>query len=205
MRPRRAGAAGTRRARRVPGRCRGRRSLRTRHGFIVCQRRDSEGFVDDFTVESPGTWDADGAALLLTAAERLVAGDGVGAVRVVTAHAHEAKAGMLAGLSLSLAEQWWVRELTPTSPPTALGRISGPGFSGVLVAAPPVYDPGGPVFDADRVEPGAGLDAIERTAAAAGAVLAVLPAAPGVALTGDLRRRGWHVASDWYVGWPAVQ
>ncbi len=36
-----------------------------------------------------------------------------------------------------------------------------------------------------------------------GAVLAVVPAAPGSALSAGLRQRGWSVASDWYLGWPA--
>lgn len=61
-------------------------ALRTRHGFIICERRPSEALVDDFTVAPPGTWGTDGAALLLAAAGRLAAG-GISAVRVVTAHA----------------------------------------------------------------------------------------------------------------------
>ena len=43
-------------------------ALRTRHGFIICERRGSKGLVDDFAIEPPGTWDSDGAALLLAAA-----------------------------------------------------------------------------------------------------------------------------------------
>lgn len=177
-------------------------ALRTRHGFIICQRRPSEGFVDDFAVAPPGTWGVDGATLLLAAAERLAAVSDVGKVRVVTAHADEAKCEMLASLSLSLAEQWWVRELTPGGPASATGRVSGPGFSGILTPAPPVYDPGGPVFQADLAAEPAELDVIEREAAARGAVLAVVPAEPGTARASELARKGWSVASDWYLGWP---
>jgi hypothetical protein len=133
---------------------------------------------------------------------RLAAG-GISAVRVVTAHADDAKSGMLARLSLSVTEQWWVRAVVPAGQPSAAGRISGPGFSGVLAPAPPVYDPGGPVFHADRAAPAA-AEEIERTAAANGAVLAVFPAAPGTDRASELHARGWHVASDWYTGWPVA-
>ncbi|MBV9381765.1 MAG: hypothetical protein JOY82_19030 [Streptosporangiaceae bacterium] len=176
-------------------------ALRTRHGFIICERRNPVGLVDDFTVTPPGTWDCDGGALLLAAAGRLAA-DGIGAVRVVTAHADRAKAGMLASLSLTLAEQWWVRELQPARQPAAPGRVKGPGFSGMLGPAPPIYDPCGLVFLADRAGERADIDAIARAAQALGAVLAVIPAIPGTAPSRTLSRKGWTIASDWYLGWP---
>lgn len=177
-------------------------ALRTEHGFIICARRGSRAFVDDFAVEPPGTWGSDGSALLLAVAERLVAADGVDAVMVVTAHADRPKSEMLASLSLTLAEQWWVRELLPVGPAAPPGRLSGPGFSGELGQAPGVYDPGGPVFQNDRAGEHTDLAAIERGAAAHGAVLAVLPAAPDIAREAELRGRGWHVASGWYLGIP---
>lgn len=185
--------------------------------------------VDDFAVEPPGTWNDEGAALLRAVAGRLAgtgesaATGGISALRVVTADADRPKVSMLESLSLTLAEQWWVRELTPADGGSAGGpaggtaggsaggpvsvtagneRVEGPGFSGVLTSAPAVYNPGGPVFDADRVEPDADLTAVERGAARLGAVLAVAPAAPGSALAANLRRSGWTVASDWYLGWP---
>jgi hypothetical protein len=177
-------------------------ALRTRHGFIICERRRSVGFVDDFAVEPPGSWDSDGAALLLAAAERLAAGDGVATVLVVTAHADLAKTALLGNLSLTVADQWWVRELQPVGPEAPPGQFSGPGVSGTLGPAPGVYDPGGPVFQNDRAGEHTDIDAIERAAAAQGAVLAVLPAAPDAPLAPELRRKGWHVASDWYRGIP---
>jgi hypothetical protein len=178
-------------------------ALRTRHGFIICERRGSKGFVDDFVVKPPGAWDSDGAALLLAAADRLAIAGGVATVVVVTAHADRAKADLLGRLSLTLAEQWWVRELQPVGPAAAPGRSSGPGFSGTLGPAPGVYDPGGPVFRNDRASEHTDVDAVERAASAHGAVLAVVPAAPDAALAHQLRRKRWHVASDWYQGIPA--
>jgi len=178
-------------------------ALRTRDGFIICQRRETEGFVDDFAVSPPGSWDHAGAALLLAAAERLAA-TGIHAVRVVTADADHAKCDMLESLSLRVAEQWWVRELTPAGQAAEAepGRVSGPGFAGILVPAPPVYDPGGLVFQLDPAGGYAAPDVIERAAAERGAVLAVVPAAPATAEAADLQQAGWSVASDWYVGWP---
>jgi hypothetical protein len=74
-------------------------SLRTDHGFIIAQRRTAEGTVDDFAMDRDGTWNEDGAVLLLAASERLAAAGALTQVRVVTAHADEPKASMLASLS----------------------------------------------------------------------------------------------------------
>jgi hypothetical protein len=178
-------------------------ALRTDDGFIICQRRGDEGFVDDFAIQHPGSWKADGTALMLAVAEKLRPGDLPAPVRVVTAHADQPKASMLASLSLRLVEQWWVRELRPTADPGVAGRIMLPGFSGFLGSAPPVYDPGGPVFQAERVDDDADISVVERQAAALGAVLAIVPAAPGTIRAGQLQQHGWAVASDWYLGSPA--
>ena len=105
-------------------------ALRTRDGFIICERRPAEGF-HDFTLTPLRRWDDDGAALLLAAAERLAA-DGIGTLRVVTAHEDQPKSALLRALSLSVAEQWWVHELLPAGAPAPPGRVNGPGFSGLL-------------------------------------------------------------------------
>jgi len=177
-------------------------ALRTAGGFLICECRQGdppEGFVDDFTVAPPRAWAEDGAALLLAAAERLAA-RGIGRVRVVTAHDDQPKSALLRALNLGLAEQWWVHEVRPAGPPAPPGRVSGPGFAGLLTQAPPVYAPGGPVFHADQPGGPASIGAIAREAAERGAVLAVVPAAPGTALAAALRQNGWAVASDWYTG-----
>lgn len=176
-------------------------ALRTHDGFIICQCRPDEGFVDDFTLAPPRRWNEDGAALLLAAAEKLAEG-GIGVLRVVTAHDDQPKAGLLRDLSLSLAEQWWVHELLPAGLPAPPGRVSGPGFSGLLTQAPPVYAPGGPLFLADQPDDPACISVIAHEATERGAVLAVIPATPGSAVAAELRRRGWTVASDWYTGRP---
>jgi hypothetical protein len=176
-------------------------ALRTPAGFIICERREDEGFVDDFTLAPPRRWNEDGATLLLAATEKLAEG-GIGVLRVVTAHDDHPKVDLLHDLSLSLAEQWWVHELLPAGLPAPPGRISGPGFSGLLTQAPPVYAPGGPLFLADRPQEPASVSVIAREATEHGAVLAIIPAAPDSAVAAELRRRGWTVASDWYTGRP---
>jgi hypothetical protein len=177
-------------------------ALRTDGGFIICQRRGDEGFVDDFAVKQPGSWNGDGAALLLAVAEKLRVMDHPAELRVVTAHADQPKLSMLASLSLRLVEQWWVRELRPVAQSAVPGRITGPGFSGLFGPAPPVYDPGGLVFLAKRVGEDADIAVIEHQAAALGAVLAIVPAAPGTIRADELQQQGWRVAPDWYLGSP---
>jgi hypothetical protein len=60
------------------------------------------------------------------------------------------------------------------------------------------------VLLADRVHEDADIAIIEHEAAATGAVLAIVPAAPGSTRSADLKHRDWSVASDWYLGWPTV-
>jgi len=176
-------------------------ALRTGEGFIICERRPSEGFVDDFTMTAPQRWADDGAALLLAAADR-VAADGISTLRVVTAQADQPKSALLRALSLFVTEQWWVHELLPAGAPALPGRVTGPGFSGLLTQAPPVYAPGGPVFHADKVEDPAAISVITHQATECGAVLAVISAAPNTALAAELQRKGWVIAADWYTGRP---
>ena len=128
---------------------------------------------------------------------------------------------MLATLSLDLAEQWWVRELepageaslagpaspagpvSPAGPASPAQPVTGTGFAGRLVEAPPVYDPGGPILDVSDLADDADLAVVEREAAGLGAVLLVLPAAPGSRWSDRVADiPGWTVASDWYLGRP---
>lgn len=178
-------------------------SLRTDDGFVLGQIQPAETLVDDFAVSQPGSWSADGNALVLAAAQRLADAGRDGTLRVVTAHADDAKVAMLRSLSLSLVQQWWVREVKPAGEPIDHGQVQGPGFAGFFGSAPPVYDPGGPVLHVDRAQDDADLATIEVEAAAMGAVLLVLPTTPGADRVGELQRRGWTIASDWYLGRPS--
>ncbi|MGH3157368.1 MAG: hypothetical protein ACRDNF_12430 [Streptosporangiaceae bacterium] len=178
-------------------------SLRTDHGFMLGQIRPAKTSVDDFAVSEPGRWTTDGSALVLAAAQRLADAGRDCTMLVVTAHADDAKVGMLRNLSLSLVEQWWVHEVEPTGEPIKHGQVQRPGFAGFFGSAPPVYDPGGPVLHVDRAQDDVDLATMELEAASIGAVLLVLPATPGADRVGELQRRGWTVASDWYQGHPS--
>jgi hypothetical protein len=183
-------------------------ALRTDHGFIICQRRAGEGFVDDFAVSTPQAWASEGAELLIAAAQLLALSGDVVPMRVVTAHADEPKVAMLRELSLTLVEQWWVKPVLPAPAahpgrPSA-GRVTGTGFDGFIGPAPPVYNPGGPVLQVERIDDDADLAVIEAEAGRMEVVLAVFGAAPGTARRDDLGRLGWTVASDWYLGSPGL-
>ncbi|MHB8295035.1 MAG: hypothetical protein ACYDH5_10520 [Acidimicrobiales bacterium] len=176
--------------------------LRAEHGFVIGQLRGAECFVDDFALDEEGTWADDGAELLDELWAR-AASDTVTTMRVVTARADRDKVAMLTAAGLALAEQWWVKPLDPTAASeTAAGRVAGPGFSGLLGPAPPVYDPGGPVLLVDRLEHDCDLASVEDQAAAMGAVLAIIPVAIGDDRDHDLAQRDWTVASQWYLGLP---
>lgn len=179
-------------------------ALRTENGFIIVQRRPAEGFVDDFAVDSVGSWAQDGAALLVEAADRLAStgSDAITAMRVVTAQADLPKVSMLERAGLQLVERWWVREVQPAAVPGPPRRIDGTGYSGIFSAAPPVYDPGGLVLEADRPAEDFDPDVMAGETAALGGVLAIVPAVPGSALDQALSRGPWTVSSAWYLGQP---
>jgi hypothetical protein len=105
------------------------------------------------------------------------------------------KVGLLTAAGLGVEAEWWVRSVDPL-----VGEPPGPdGFEAVVGPAPPVYDPGGPVCVARRVEKAAALESLERFAACSGAVLVIVPVeASRAALRGSLARRGYVVASEWY-------
>jgi hypothetical protein len=176
--------------------------LRADHGFVIGQARPPECFVDDFALDEAGSWESTGRELL-DELWRRIASDAITAVRVVTAKADRAKVAMLEAAGLALAEQWWVKPLPvrPAGPEAAPGRVSGPGFSGLLGPAPPVYDPGGPVLLVERLD-GDDVEALEEAAMSMGAVLAVVAAPPGAGCEHQLLQRDWTVASQWYVGRP---
>ena len=169
-----------------------------------CQCRDREGFIDDFAVDGEGRWAGDGRELL-TAAWNLLSARGMSTLRVVTAQADELKVAMLVAAGLQLVRQWWVKPIEAAEESgVAHGRVDGPGFSGILGPAPPVYDPGGPVLLADEISAEADLSALEEEAARMGSVLVVVPTEPDSDREREraLQDRAWTVASQWYVGKP---
>jgi len=179
--------------------------LRTAHGFVIASQQDGRCFVDDFAVDDDAFWATDGRALLMTA-WRLARKPG-NALRVVSARRDEPKRRMLTDLGLTPHARWWVKELSPSGPPATHGAITLGDLPALLVRAPPVYDPGGPVCLLGDLDGGRALRAAER-AAAAGAVLAIVQREGGDAPVTDdepaLEAAGYHNPSEFYQGRPEV-
>jgi len=153
--------------------------------------------VDDFVVARDDEWPSRGGPLLLELCRR-ARRDGLEQAIVVSgpASVDPAKVRFLRELGLAVAAEWWVKPVSPE----ATGDVpEQTGFAAEVGPAPPVYDPGGPTCLALEIAAPAALADLERYAAAAGAVVVIVPVrVEAVALRGALERRGYEVASEWY-------
>ncbi len=147
--------------------------LRTRSGFVLAAIRGDRYEVDDFAVEPDHRWSTDGPRLLRSVVEHGPLGRPAH-IRVVTARQDVAKRTMLQDLGLEVASRWWVKPLRPAAPAEVrFAEVRVAGSPAVLVPAPPVYAPGGPVCMLSDVDAGlAGRAA--RDAEEVGAVLAIV-------------------------------
>jgi hypothetical protein len=180
-------------------------ALRSEIGFIIATDCGHRWEVDDFALVDDDHWSTGGADLLRAVWERT---DRRRPLRVVTARRDQAKREMVAG-QLAVAARWWVKELVPSRPAATLGAIDLHGVAAVLVPAPPVYDPGGPVCLVDLSNDGAPDAArLAEAAAAAGAVVVVVrrEGAPGAVpeLEPSLGGAGFDNVSEFYEGAPAA-
>lgn len=179
-------------------------ALRTDGGFALSYPHEGRCFVDDFAVEADDLWRSDGRELLLAAWARARSTDQP-TLRVVTARKDHPKRDMLAGLDLIVAERWWVKELPPGGDASAWGPVTLGDVEALIVPAPPVYDPGGPVCLLGDVEPARAIPAADA-ATRYGAVLAIVqrgqvtPEAPGS--EPELEAAGFHNPSEFYEGTP---
>jgi hypothetical protein len=180
-------------------------ALRTAGGFAVSIAHEGRCFVDDFAVEEPELWATEGRDLLLAtwAAAR---SDEQATLRVVTARRDEPKRDLLVELGLTVAARWWVKELEPASAASAWGPVTLEGAPALIMPAPPVYDPGGPVcLLGDIASDQAGAAA--AAAASLGAVLAIVQRERATsAVPSDdpaLDAAGFHNPSEFYEGDPA--
>jgi hypothetical protein len=179
-------------------------ALRTPRGFIISCAQEGRCFVDDFAVDDPSLWASEGKDLLLTAWRRARSAD-QRVLRVVSARRDDPKRNMLIELGLAPTSRWWVKELTPAAPPKPCGPITFVDIQAMLVFAPPVYAPGGPVCLLGSLDPSkAALDA--EQAAAAGAVLAIVQreggGQPVPANEPLLEAAGYHNPAEFYEGQP---
>jgi ribosomal protein S18 acetylase RimI-like enzyme len=188
--------------------------LRTENGFVLGELQSAGsppwwsevpiGFIDDFAVLGDDAWIGAGRQLLV-AAWSLLRERGAESLRVVTARRDTAKVAMLESLDLSVGESWWVRAVEdPASSEPMFGPLSADGIEALLIPAPPVYDPGGPVLLVTSL---ASVNDVQRVPTIGGersAVLAILPTKPGTPdLTDAAEACGFDETSRYYVGQPA--
>jgi hypothetical protein len=178
-------------------------ALRTDDGFITAVPRAGQYYADDFAVDDDGTWAVDGRTLV-RAAWTEAKQRGATALRVVTAARDAPKRTMLADTGMSVAERWWVKALNADPAGTIYeGSIAGDGFTAVLSAAPPVYNPGGPVVIITAFDDVDALGAAEHQAINVGVVLGILPiVADSWSHEGIARDAGYEVASEFFLGQP---
>lgn len=162
-------------------------SVRTPGGYLIAFQRGPVRVVDDLDVTPQGSWTRDGVALLRHA-QRVH-----GALRVVVPVAEVERYDAVRSLGLRAVEHWWHRDLpAPASdgstqePAVGDPAMSVEQASGRLVAAPPVYDPGGPLLVVTEAASGSALGALETAAARRGARVAVATQDPADPARGDL-------------------
>lgn len=172
-------------------------TLRTDHGFVFAGPRGDGFVIDDFLVDRDDRWPTDGAALVRDAV-------GNHSVRIVCPVHELGRYRLAKDLGLTVAESWWTHDLDPVIGAAAGdGQISVDGTAGRLLAAPPVYAPGGPVLILSAVASLESLSAAERQAEAAGSTVAVVPQrADDLDRAQLLSSAGYRRMTDYYDGVP---
>jgi hypothetical protein len=162
------------------------------------------GFVDDFAVTTDDQWATHGAELLRAAFDRMRP-VGTEALRVVTARRDAPKVGMLESLGLTIGESWWVTEARgERAPDPSFGPVAHDGFTALVVPAPPVYDPGGPVLLTLAVDDVALVSELPTIAARTGTVLVIVSTKPSTPeVTAVAQAAGFDEVSQYYLGVPS--
>lgn len=177
-------------------------AVRCEHGFAIGTPNSGHCYIDDFAVQDR-RWSDVGAQLALEIWKRAEE-RGLSAVRCVTARLDEPKVAMLSALGLQPWQQWWCKPIAGTAGSEFAGAIDGDGFSIQRSAAPPVYDPGGPVGLLTIFDGAQGIGWAEVAAAADGMVLLVAPVDVGDPREVHLVDAGFQVASQFFVGIPTA-
>lgn len=150
-------------------------------------------FIDDFYVASPEYWDIIGRGLLESLAEAAHIAEQERLI-VVTAQRDIFKRTALIRQGFESSAAWWVRPLN-----FSVELSDAANIPAIIAPAPPVYNPGGLIALATRMNDPAEILAFERQAVAAGAILAIVPCRnSNQTLQRGLQERGYHVASEWF-------
>jgi hypothetical protein len=153
--------------------------------------------VDDMAMERDVFWPLDGEELLRAAGQ-------VGRLRFVCPVPELLRASAATAVGLSVAESWWHRDLMQVSsdlPHEVELGVRVDGAVGCLVAAPPVYAPGGPVLLVTSLTDPAALRVIEDEAARRGAPVSVVSQKPDDQELAELLRfAGYKRTTEFYEG-----
>jgi hypothetical protein len=170
-------------------------------GVAIATRDGEQYYVDDFAVVD-NQWQDVGGALLIAVWEGAQR-RGARALRVVTARLDQPKVAMLSAMGPRVQQQWWVKPLARIAVEGANpGVLESDGYRIVRGAAPPVYDPGGPVGLLQHFEGEDALTAAESAASQDGLVLLIAPLGSSHKHEAILFGHGYEVASQFYVGVP---
>jgi hypothetical protein len=170
-------------------------AMRTDHTFAFGMPRPGLVLVDDAAADRADQWATEGAALV----RRLVGGS---RVRFVCPVPEPERAALAVQLGLSCAETWWHRDLTERPVDLRTDEsLQVRGAQGRLIAAPPVYAPGGPVLLVTQFHDRRALSEIEREAASRGATVSVVTQAPEDSVREELLlTAGYRRTCDFYEG-----
>jgi hypothetical protein len=119
----------------------GARAFRTDDALLVANPESGRWLVDDLYVPESG-WGSSAQDLWngldVVAHER--------PVRFVCPTYERDRSDFARAAGLTVSESWWLRELPESGGGSAGAQLDLAGTRAVTVAAPPVYDPGGPVL-----------------------------------------------------------
>lgn len=176
----------------------GAKAYRTDTAVLVAVPRGPGWLVDDLHVPGSAWAGGDGRTLW-----NALAGQTHGSqVRLVCPTYERDRAEFAQAAGLHVAESWWLLELPRASGGEAGLRVDLAGTEALTVAAPPVYDPGGPVLFLGPVSDSrAALPVAVDTAPRLGcAAIVVNQVAGEEALAGALAQAGFRRHCDYYTG-----
>ena len=176
----------------------GAEAFRTDTSILIAAPRGEGWLVDDAHVPGSAWVTGDGPCLWNAL-------DGVAhraRVRLVCPTYEEDKAEFALAVGLSLAESWWLLELPNVSGGDAGLQVELAGAEAITVAAPPVYDPGGPVLFLPAVSDARAAlpDAVAAAPRLGCPAIVVNHVAGDDALALALATAGFRRHCDYYIG-----
>lgn len=173
-------------------------AYRTDDSVLVAVPRGTDWLVDDLHV--PGSdWAHGDGRDLWNYLDRKAHG---AQVRFVCPTYEKDRAEFARSAGLAIAESWWLMELPSTSGGEAGVQVKLPGASAITVAAPPVYDPHGPILFLPAITDSltALPAAVERAPQLGCPAIVINQVAHDDALAEVLSEAGFRRHCDYYTG-----